>query len=178
MITQTRISGEKKSPFCGTTYDRPQYNAVKGEIQRIELHRGCPWGHEYCYEPNIIEDFPIPELVKNQVQILDMNFLARKDALEVIRELGRRRVKGKLIEYEFVCGLDYRFLTQELADAIKESRFIQPHIAWDDPFNIQMKINDAIEILLKARYQRRDISVFMIVNWTIPYSECLRKFDL
>lgn len=170
----------KRKPFYGTTYDRSQYNAVKGKIQRIELHRGCPWAdiHEYCYEPLIDVDFPIPEIVMNQVQILDMNFLARKDALEIIRELGSKRVKGKVIHYEFVCGLDFRFLNQEIADAIKKSRFVRPRLAWDGSFDEQVKIKKAIEYLLKAGYKRNELMLFMIVNWRIPYFECLRKLDL
>lgn len=178
MINQTRISGEKKSPFYGTTYDRPQYNMVIGEVQRIELHRGCPWGHEYCYEPPINEDFSIPELIKNEVQILDMNFLVRRDALEIIRELGAKRINGKTVRYEFVCGVDYRFLTQDIADSMKASRFLRPRIAWDGPFSEQMKIKDVVEKLVKAGYRRNEVSCFMIVNWRIPYAECLRKLDL
>jgi len=178
MITQIRLNDEKKAPFYGTTYDRPQYNVVKGAVQRIELHRGCPWQHEYCYEPKEAEDFPIPELVKNQVQILDMNFLSRCDALEVIKELGKKRVNGKPVIYEFVCGIDYRFLTDEIAEAMRSNRFIRPRIAWDDPFSEQTKIKDAIVTLEAAGYRRNEISAFMIVNWRVSYSECLRKLDL
>ena len=174
---QIRLDG-KAAPFYGTTYDRPQYNAVKGEVQRVELHRGCPWGHEYCYEPRINEDFPVPDLVKNRVQILDMNFLVRRDALEVIQSLGEMRVGGKPIKFEFVCGIDFRFLTQPIADAMKASRFERPRIAWDEPFSEQMRIKDGVEKLLKAGYKRNEISAFMIVNWRVPYSECLRKLDL
>jgi len=151
-----------------------------GPTQRIELHRGCPWGqiHDYCYEPNISQDFPIPELVSNQVQILDMNPLARKDIVEVLHDLGSRKVDRKVIKYEFVCGIDYRFLTQEIADLMKKYRFVRPRIAWDDPFSEQLKIKDAIDKLIKAGYKRNDLMCFMIVNWKIPFDECLRKLDL
>ena len=169
-----------KAPFYGTTYDKPQYNKVIGPTQRIELHRGCPWGevHTYCYEPNIYQDFPIPEIVSNQVQILDMNPLARKDIVEVLHDLGSRKVNRKVIKYEFVCGIDYRFLTQEIADLMKKYRFVRPRIAWDDPFSEQLKIKDAIEKMIKAGYKKNDLMMFMIVNWKIPFDECLRKLDL
>ena len=178
MIQQARLT--KKKPFYGTTYDQPQYNKVIGPTQRFELHRGCPWGiiHEYCYEPDTYMDFPIPEIVRNQVQILDMNPLARKDVVEVIKELGSHKVDGKVVYYEFVCGIDYRFLTQEIADLMKENRFIRPRIAWDDPFSEQMKIKDAVDRLVKAGYKRNELMAFMIVNWKIPFDECLRKLDL
>ena len=178
MLKQQRLT--KKAPFYGTTYDGPQYNKTIGPTQRIELHRGCPWtaGHGYCYEPDIYEDFPIPEITKNQVQILDMNPLARKDILDVIKTLGKIRVNRKVVKYEFVCGIDFRFLTQDIADAMKKSRFMRPRLAWDGPFSDQLKLKDTLYMLLKAGYRRDEIMLFMIVNWEIPFAECLRKLDL
>lgn len=177
MITQQTLA-----PKIHTTYGKPQYNYVKGDKQRIELHRGCPWvrklQHDYCYEPEIYEDFPIPLLVRNCVQILDMNLLARKDALEVIKELSEKRVNGKVIYYEAVCGFDFRLLTQEIADWLHITRFIKPRLAWDGSFSDQYKIKDAIGYLLKTGYKAKEISLFIIVNWKIPYRECLRKLDL
>jgi len=181
MIKQQLITNEEhRGLIANTTHGKPQYNVVKGNIQRIELHRGCPWAdiHDFCYEPLESTDFPIPEITKHQVQILDMNFLARYDALEVIRKLKGVRLDGKVIKYEFICGIDYRFLTQKIADALKSARFTRPRIAWDGPFGEQQKINDAIEMLLKAGYKCNEIMLFMIVNWRIPYIECLRKLDL
>jgi hypothetical protein len=166
------------APKIHTTYGKPQYNYVKGNIQRIELHRGCPWQHEYCYEPKINEDFPIPELTKNYVQILDMNLLARKDALEIIKELGEKRVNEKVVYYEGVCGFDYRFLTQEIANALKNSRFFNIRMAWDGSITDQYRIKDALKMFLKAGYKPKEIMVFMIVNWKIPKQECERKLDI
>jgi len=180
MIRQQILSPKERKPIARTTYGGPQYVAIKGNNQRIELHRGCPMAnvHDYCYEPFEHEDFPIPELTKNQVEILDMNFLARKDALDIIKELGSKRVNGKVIKYELICGIHFKLLTQEIADALKKSRFVRPRIAWDGPLEDQMKIKDTILILTKAGYKRNEIMLFMIVNWRIPYTECLRKLDL
>jgi hypothetical protein len=166
------------TPKLKTTYGKPQYNYIKGERQRIELHRGCPWGHEYCYEPKVYEDFPVPVLERNYVEILDMNPLARQDILSVIKELGNRRVNGKVIHFEAVCGFDFRFLTKEIAIALRQSRFVKPRLAWDGPFQEQYKLKDAIKILLQAGYRAKEISLFMLVNWRIPYKVCLRKLDL
>ena len=33
-------------------------------------------------------------------------------------------------------------------------------------------------MLTKAGYRPRDIMVFMLCNWKIPYSECMKKLDL
>jgi hypothetical protein len=165
------------APKIRTTYGKPQYNYVKGVRQRIELHRGCPWQHEYCYEPKIDEDFPIPKITKNYVEILDMNLLARKNVEEVIKSLPRK-LHGKKITWEAVCGFDFRFLTQFIALALKQANFVKPRLVWDDSFLYQYKIKDAIERLVRVGYKRKEISLFMIVNWRIPYRECLRKLDL
>jgi len=174
------------APKIHTTYGKPQYNYVKGNIQRIELHRGCPWQHEYCYEPKINEDFPIPQIIKNHVQILDMNLLARKDALEIIKELGKKKVsctslgiiREKVVYYEAVCGFDYRFLTQEIAIALKQSRFFNIRMAWDGSIKNQYRIKDVLGMFLKADYKPKQIMFFMIVNWKIPKEECERKLDI
>ncbi len=179
-MEQKLLAKKSRVPIARTTYGGPQYSFVKGNVQRIELHRGCPWAdvHDFCYEPLVHEDFPIPDLVKNQIQILDMNFLARKDALEVIKELGTKRVNNKVIKFEFICGIDFRFLTPEIAVAMKESRFVRPRLAWDGHFDDQKKIKGIIKILTDAGYKRNELMLFMIVNWMIPYTECLRKLDL
>jgi len=166
------------APKIRTTYDKPQYNYVKGYRQRIELHRGCPWQHEYCYEPKIDEDFPIPELTKNYVEILDMNLLARKNVLSLIWQLKNAKVNGKKVKFQAVCGFDFRFLTPTIALSLKAANFVRPRMAWDGPFSDQMKIKDAVETLVKVGYKRKEISLFIIVNWKVPYAECLRKLDL
>jgi hypothetical protein len=105
-----------------------------------------------------------------------MNLLAKSEAMNIIKELGTHRVGGKVVYYELVCGIDYRFLTSELAKAMKESRFIKMRLAWDWGFPEQKRIKSAIDMLMKVGYD--DIMVFMICNWRIPYSENLRKMDL
>ena len=165
-------------PKIRTTYGKPQYNYVKGDRQRIELHRGCPWQHEYCYEPKTVEDFPIPELTKNYVEILDMNLLSRSGIRGILEELSEIKVNEKRVTFEAICGFDFRFLTLEIARLLRKTRFVRPRLAWDGPFSDQMKIKDAIELLVKVGYKRKEISLFVIVNWKVPIDECLRKLDL
>lgn len=160
-----------------TTYGKPQYNMVKGNIQRIELHRGCPEGHEYCYEPQENIDFSIPEIKRNYVQILDMNPLARANFLETLDELSKVRVNGKVVYYEAVCGFDFRKLTLEIAKALKKVRFRRIRLAWDGPLSDQYKMKDAIKLFLKAGFRREDLMFFMIVNWRVSFEDCLRKLD-
>ena len=109
---------------------------------------------------------------------MDMNLLCKSESLEIIKELGRRKVNNKVIYYELICGIDYRFLTQELASALRQSRFKNIRLAWDHSFNLQKKIKDAIKLLQNSGYSSKEITVFMVCNWKIPFEDNCRKMDL
>jgi hypothetical protein len=148
------------------------------DTQQIETCNGCPNNCEYCYEEQKLTVFEIPEIVKNYVYILDMNFLYQPDPIGKIMELGSKRVNGKVVYYELVCGLDYRKLTREIANELKLNRFVNPRIAWDWEIERQYKIKDALDMLKKAGYNPKEISVFILYNWKITYKDCLKKLDL
>jgi hypothetical protein len=168
----------KKEVNLKKPYSYGLYNKFNEYEQWIRITEGCPNQCPYCYEPAEIKIFGIPEIVRNQVKIMDMNLLCKKEALDIIRELGSKKVNGKVVHYELICGIDYRFLTEEIANALKKSRFYNIRLAWDWFYKDQFKIKDAIEKLLKAGYKRNDIMIFMICNWRIPYEECCKKLDL
>lgn len=171
-------------------YSLGPYNKVKGDQQWIRISEGCVWADQdtFCYESREIKWFGIPEIEKNKVGIMDMNLFCKPQALETIKTLGEQRVNGKVVHYEMLCGIDYRFLTDELAQALWTSRFgtfnkkggwhRYIRIAWDWQFSDQKKIQDAIKKLEKAGYSREEIMVFIICNWEVPYNENLRKLDL
>lgn len=160
------------------TYSGEQLNEIIGETQRIETSRGCIRNCPFCYEPTKRECFDIPEITKGFVQIIDMNFLLRADALEIIRKFGKTKVNNRVVYYEETSGFDYRLMTQEIANGLKKARFIKPRIAWDWEFKDQMKIKDNIDMLKRAGYRSNEIGIFVIVNWWIPRVECERKLDL
>ena len=162
-------------------YSKGGYNKVEGNEQWIRLSEGCPHKHSYCaesFENPKFKIYEIPKLTKNKVKILDMNLLCHKKCLGIIEELGRTKCNGKVIYYELTCGIDFRFLTQELASALKHSRFKNIRIAWDLEFKDQLKIKDAIKLLLNTGYSPKDITIFMICNWKISCETNLRKMDL
>lgn len=160
-------------------YSLGPYNIIKGDRQRIRITEGCPHNHPYCYEPTEIKIFGIPEIERNEVEISDMNLLCKPEALDIIKELGVKRVNGRVVYYELMCGIDFRFLTQEIADALKKNRFLKIRIAWDLSVKEQYKIKDTIWRLRKAGYKGpSDIMVFMICNWLTPYKDNLKKLDL
>jgi len=164
---------KKKIKYCYGAYNK--YDNIE---QWIRITEGCPHNCPYCYEPQKIKIFGIPEIVRNKVKIMDMNLLAKKEALKIIRELGQKKVNNKVVYYELICGIDYRFLTQEIAQVLKIARFQKLRVAWDWWYQDQHKIKDAISFLLKAGYKPNNIMIFMICNWKIPYLENLKKLDL
>lgn len=160
-------------------YSFGPYNVSKEGKQRIRITEGCPWNHSFCYEPTEIKIFGIPDLKSNNVQISDMNLLCKPEALDIIKELGTKRVNGKVVYYELMCGIDRRFLTQDIANTLKQSRFNKIRLAWDGSFNSQKEIKEAIMKLRKAGYKGgNSIMVFMVCNWKIPLEENLKKMDL
>jgi hypothetical protein len=93
------------------------------------------------------------------------------------------RVEGKVVYPWLVCGIDYRFLSPDIAQALKDSRFVNMHIAWDWRYTDQNKIKKAINILKNAGYKGKGkhdgLSVFMICNHTaVSYKENCKKLDL
>ena len=163
-------------------YSKGFYNKSNELEQWIRLSEGCPNNCEFCYEtkengtkPIIYE---IPELIRNKVKIMDMNLIYKPQALEIIKELGRIKVNNKVIYYELICGIDYRYLTQEISVALKQARFKNIRIAWDHSFNLQKDIKKSIQLLLNAGYKSKEITIFMICNWKIPYIDNCKKLDL
>ena len=100
-------------------YSKGFYNRSSDGIQWLRLSEGCPNQCLYCAETfeNGKEPiyYEIPETTENRVNILDMNLIYKPKALEIIKELGRRRYNKKDIKYSLQCGIDWRFLNQEIA---------------------------------------------------------------
>ena len=161
-------------------YSYGAYNSIKPDTdeQWIRITEGCPNQCPYCYEPKEYKIFGVPEITRNEVKIMDMNLLAKPEAIHILAQLAGKRVNGKVVHYELVCGIDYRFLTPNLVGMLKSARFDKIRIAWDWSFKEQKRIKAAIEMLLKVGYKPNNIMIFMICNWKIPYSENLQKLDL
>jgi hypothetical protein len=175
MQTQIRLS---KDVDLRKPYSFGVYNKSNNTEQWIRISEGCPHNDPFCYEPTEIKWFGVPEIMRNRVKIMDMNLLAKPQALKTIKDLGQKKVDGKFVQYQLICGVDHRFLTQEIANALHESRFERIRIAWDWWFKDQYKILDALNKLRIAGYRRKEIMVFMICNWRIPFDENMRKLDL
>jgi len=158
-------------------YSYGPYNKFNDEEQWIRITEGCPHNCPYCYEPQEIKIFNIPDIVRNVVKIMDMNLLCKPEALNIIKKLGQKRVNEKVVYYELICGIDWRFLTEEIAIALKQARFQNIRLAWDWHYGMQRKIKDAIHTLTSAGYKTNDMMVFMICNWKITFEECMKKLN-
>ena len=162
-------------------YSKGSQNIITDEYQVIRLSEGCPHKCPWCYEWKEIGNnwkiFPIPEIVRSDVRITDMNLLAKSEALELIQQFKDIRVNKKVVYPWLVCGIDYRFLSPEIAQALKDSRFVNIHIAWDWRYSDQKKIKKAVDMLKKVGY--REISIFMVCNHpAVSYKENCKKLDL
>lgn len=160
------------------SYSTGPYNKMNEHEQWIRISQGCPNKCAFCYEPPQRIEFPIPKIERNQVKIIDMNFLSQDCPLTRIQHLGRQKVNNKVVYYELVCGIDHRFLSHVSAEELKKARFIKIRLAWDFGYSDQVKIKSAIKFLTKAGYKPRDLTIFMICNWRISYEECLQKLYL
>lgn len=163
-------------------YARGSYNKCDTKEQWIRLSEGCPNNCEFCRESEECGQNPIyltiPSIVRNKVKIMDMNLIYKDRAIDIINGLGNCKVDNKVVYYELICGIDWRFITQEKANALKQNRFVNIRFAWDHTLYHQMKIKDCIKMLLKAGYKPKELSCFIICDWKITYEDCLRKLDL
>ena len=138
---------------------------------QIQFTQGCPNECDFCYEKPPILTFN-PEIpLDKEIQILDMNFLANPNAKEILKSLPKRR-------WEFICGVDFRRLDQEICDLMKEKGFINVRWAWDYSFSTQRKHYHTWKMFSQAGYRPEQLSIFILVNWKIPYTDCLKKLDL
>lgn len=164
-------------------YSTGQQNIITDDFQMIRLSEGycphkCPWCYEHLYAiPK--QDYDIPEIVKRDIRISDMNILASKNPLGKINRFKDIRVNKKVVYPHLICGLDYRFLTDEICQVLKENRFVKIHIAWDRDVSHHNHVKNAIRMLIENGYKAKTLSVFMICNHSsISFDDCMQKFYL
>jgi hypothetical protein len=159
-------------------YNYGPYNKIKKDKQWIRLTEGCPHNCPWCYEPQEQRIFKIPKIKTKDVGIIDMNLLCKPEALQILKSLPTNNGSG-FIQYEFICGIDYRFLTSEIAQELKKHHFKRIRLAWDWFYKDQLKIKNALKILYDVGYKPEDLILFMICNHpSISYEENCKKLDL
>lgn len=140
-------------------------------MRQIQFTSGCPNACQYCYEPKEMRYYD-PEIPDDpEIQILDMNFLANPKAIQILESMPKRK-------YELICGVDFRRLTTDICILMKQKGFIRVRWAWDYGFSQQKKHQRVWKMFSKAGFRSEELSVFILVNWKIPYVDCVKKLDL
>lgn len=169
----------------------PDYSLLAGtaDYHATRAMRGCIRRCDFCgtwrLEPERVDKSPewlIRELRtvgKNKVIFYDNNFLANRRVGEILLELALLRVNGRPVVFESQSGFDGRLLDKapEMAELVKKARFRNVRIAWDNSFDDAPSIRRQIDLLTSTGYSPKDLSVFILYNYKVPYSECLRKLE-
>ena len=147
---------------------------IKKTIKKIQFTSGCPNNCNYCYELKEMRYYT-PKIPMDQpFQILDMNLLSNPNALTIIAQCGLNKYPKEL-----VCGVDFRLLNQDICNLLKQNNFIKIRWAWDYSFASGQRTHQKVwRMFKKAGYRSEDLSVFILANWKIPYSDCIKKLDL
>jgi len=170
-------------------YHSEFYNQSNETEQWLRLSDGCFRNCWNCYAPTKKVHYKIPEIIRNKVVIMDMNFLwAYPNPAETLKFLGNRIVNKKCVKYDFCSGLDYTLLTPEICRILFYHRFGRfnnkrnftkaPRIAWDRSVKEQKIMKGALKELKRAGFTMRNIQVFILANGKIPFDECALKLDL
>ncbi|MFX0194895.1 MAG: radical SAM protein [Candidatus Hodarchaeota archaeon] len=169
----------------------PDYSLLGGDVDHHATHtmRGCIRKCSFCgvwkIEPKklyktseeLIKE--IKSIGKNKVIFFDNNFLANSNIRQILSELVDLKVNSKPVTFECQSGLDGRLLERnpELAVLLKKAHFHNVRIAWDNSLSDFQSIKKQLNHLTAAGYNPKDISVFMLYNYDIPYEKMLKKVD-
>lgn len=162
----------------------PDYNLVNGfnshpiDYQIIHTSRGCPRRCAFCGTWIIEPDFKAKKSIKDEIHFrkivfYDNNFLMNPYVENILEELCSLKRDKKIEWVESQSGFDGRILLENphLGHLIKRAGFRYPRIAWDGRFEEHEYIREQIEVLKKAGYHSKDIFVFVLYNWDIPFEE-------
>jgi hypothetical protein len=187
----------KKSTGCDEVYKgvkeeaekfAPAYDLIKNsnpasiDYQIIHASRGCKRRCKFCgtwkIEPEFVPKKSIKKEVKyRKIVFYDNNFLANPYVEDILDELAKMKRSHNILWCESQSGFDGRQLMDKpyLGEMIKKAAFRYPRIAWDWRYQEYPKIKKQINILRKAGYQPKEIFVFMLYNWDIPFKEMEKK---
>ncbi len=172
-----------------SVYRSDFYNEIRGDEQWIRLTDGCYRNCWNCLAPQQKIVYNLPDIKRNKVRFLDMNFLyAHHSPVGLLNILSKQRVNKKVVYYTFLCGLDFTLIEYEVANALKKARFGRFNnkgnfvnglqLAWDRTADEEEKFKKCIEVLNTVGYRNRNIQVFMLCNGRVPYAECLCKLKV
>lgn len=120
------------------------------------------------------------EVVKKKLVFYDNNLLANPYIEDLLSELIQLRREKVITRCESQSGFDGRVLRLKphLAQLLQEAGFKNPRIAWDGSVTLYKDIQEMVQILVDAGYKPGDISIFMIYNYNLTYTEVETKRSL
>jgi hypothetical protein len=169
----------------------PDYSLIpKVDYHATHMMRGCIRRCKFCgtwrLEPKLTAKTKdeiireLKEIGKNKVIFYDNNLLANPHVKEILKEFETLRINSKPVIFESQSGFDGRLLKKdpELATLLKKARFQNMRIAWDNSINDAKHIKKQVDLLVKVGYPAKDISIFMIYNFDMPYEDMLKKMGV
>lgn len=160
----------------------PAYDLIDVDYQIIHASRGCTRRCPFCGTWKIEPEFIPKKSIKNEIRsnkliFYDNNLLANPYIENILNEIANTKYNGKAIICESQCGFDGRLIqaNPKLAELIKRARFQNVRIAWDWKYSEWKNIKKQLDILNKVGYNYKDMYVFMLYNWEIPFKEMERK---
>lgn len=178
----------------GTHDEAEKYYPDYSLIPEIDYHathmmRGCIRRCSFCgtwkIEPKIVNKTKeqiikeLQEVGKNKVIFYDNNILANRYIKDILKELSSLKINGQRVSFESQSGYDGRLieLDPELSVLIKKAGFDNIRIAWDNGLSDRKSIKKQISHLVNAGYSPKDVSVFMIYNFDMPYNDMIKKLN-
>lgn len=152
------------------------------DYQIMHTSRGCERKCAFCgtwiIEPEFISEKTIKDRIKyKKIVFYDNNLLMNPHIEDIFKELIELKKSHKISWCESQSGLDGRILLKypHLAKMMKKAGFRYPRIAWDWKYEKYPDIKKQLDLLIEAGYHTKDIYVFVIYNWNIPFEEMEMK---
>ncbi len=166
----------------------PEFNLIDGlnshpiDYQIIHTSRGCIRRCAFCGTWKIEPQFTAKKTIRSEIKykrivFYDNNLLANPNIESVLGELIELRQKKKILWCESQSGFDGRILLEKphLGSLLKKAAFRYPRIAWDWTYEKHASVQEQLRILTASGYSLKDIFVFVLYNWKIPFEEMERK---
>ena len=153
----------RKCGFCGTYIIEPVWDCKESIKEEIEENQKRQYEHNKK---------PLKKII-----FYDNNLLANEHIENILDELIELKKEKKVTYVESQSGFDGRILMKKphLAEKLKEAGFKNPKIAWDHRMRDAPRIKKQIDLLTDAGFAEKEISIFMIYNYDIPYEEMEEK---
>lgn len=173
----------------------PAYDLVDVDYQILHASRGCTRKCGFCGTYKIEPDWLCKKSIKEEILrnqeylynkkktnlkkiiFYDNNLLANENIENILNDLIELKKDKKINYVESQSGFDGRVLRQNphLAKLLKKAGFKNPKIAWDHSVKEAPLIKEQKDLLIEAGFLPKEISIFMIYNYKIPYEEMEEK---